>query len=406
MSIILAVYFVLIGFVSAFAISPWLPIPLLISFLLAVLFLLKIIQNNIKIPKIYSIGLLYIFLVIMLLSYYFQIATFGTYRQGFTHLLSYFVVIWFFYVIIYFSLCITKFKIKQIFRFISIGVLFASLFAVIEFILKNMLGFNIDDFIYRPVVEQMLATYTIGGETFIRARSVAEEPTHFAMYLVMFSSFVVYYYKFYVKNNIKLYISILLMVTALFATFSAAGFFVVVASSILTGIFYCLFTKKIRISLKHTAAGFIFLISMVYISIQHRVLDGILAKLFFIDISSALNRVQRWTNAWELFYEKPIIGWGPGITSILRGTGSTNLYLEIATQVGIIGLIILVLIFLNFFRIIFKIKGNVKYAYLFSLISVSIYFVSMSNYWFPWVWGLFAIIGYQYYLQSQKKSEV
>ncbi|MGV8149907.1 MAG: O-antigen ligase family protein [Alkaliphilus sp.] len=277
---------------------------------------------------------------------------------------------------------------------------------MIEFVSKNMLGFNIDEFIYRPAVEQMLATYTIGEERFVRARSVAEEPTHFVMYLVMFSSFVIYYYKFYVKNNTKLYISILIMLTALFTTFSAAGFFVVVASSILTGIFYCLFTKKIRISVKHTAVGFVFLISVIYISVQYRVFDGILHKLLFVDAAAASGRVQRWTTAWELFLEKPIIGWGPGITSILKGTGSTNFYLEVATQVGIIGLIILVLIFLNFFRIIFKIKGSVKYVYLFSLISASIYFVSMSNYWFPWVWGLFAIVGYQYYLQAQRKSEV
>ena len=65
-------------------------------------------------------------------------------------------------------------------KWLVISVAVASAFGVVEFILKNIWQFPIDRYIYRPLVAESWTIYS-GG--LVRARSFAEEPGFFALFL-------------------------------------------------------------------------------------------------------------------------------------------------------------------------------------------------------------------------------
>lgn len=394
---------VFMGFVSAFSIDAIVPLPMIISFFMMINLLIDIINRR-AIKKItYKITIpLFIFFIVLIISYYKQAIIIGFNRTAFNHLLSYAGTIIMYLVVPLLSFKHFDFKIEKIFKYISIGLIIVSIFTIVEFLTKNFTQISFDQFIYRPLVRDYAPTYRIAGDRFIRARGVAVESGHLAMYISMFLPFLYYYYKYIEINQKKLVLTMLLVVTALFLTFSAAALF---ENSLTILLLFLLFSfKKINKGLTRHGIifGFIVLIILFifgYILVNTQIFGGMLAKISLSGTSSGDDRISRWINALKLFRLNPLLGAGPGITSIIYGTGSTNFYLELLTQVGILGITPLLFMMFTIFSLIFNIDYNIKYVFLYSLTISLIHYALISDYWYPWIWLLIAIV-LHFYEQS------
>ncbi|WP_148359304.1 O-antigen ligase family protein [Peribacillus simplex] len=412
MKLVLA-YFVFFGFISAFALNKWASIPLMLAFLIFINISLLSLKNNLVLINNKLILIcVYCFFITTIISFLIQVNIYGFEVKGVTHTLSYFLIIILYYLSIETSLRAYNIPIEKVFKSISLGVIIVSIFTIIEFISKNFLMLDFDKFVLRPQVEQFNAIYNTGNRTFFRSRGTVEESGVLAMYLLMFLPFVIYYHRFIKFNKQKLILSVLIIVFAVLTTFSAAGFIeYLVAFSIV--LFLALIRKiingftKIQILMNYF---FVFILTLIglyllYTRVNFNFLQGILNKVTFSnESSSAGSRLERWNYAFSLIQSSPIFGHGPGIAALQNGTGSTSFYLEVLIETGIIGFTLILGIFLITLRYIFKIRGNVKYVYLFSFIIMSIHSVVISQYLFPWIWTLFAIISYHHNLSTKKKE--
>lgn len=412
MRLVLA-YFVFFGFISAFALNKWASIPLILAFLIFVNVSLLSLKNNlILINNKLILICLYCFFFTTIISFWIQVNIYGLEVKGVTHTISYFLVIILYYLSIETSLRAYKISLEKVFKYVSLGVIIVSIFTIIEFISKNFLMFDFDKLVLRPQVEEFNAIYNTGFRTFFRSRGTTEESGVLAMYLLMFLPFVIYYHRFVKLNKRKLILSVLIIVFAVLTTFSAAGFFeLLVAFSI---ILLLTLIRKIRYGFTKVQilmiCFFAFITTLIfsyfiYKGVNFNFLQGILNKVTFSNESySAGSRLERWNYAFSLIQSSPIFGHGPGIAALQNGTGSTSFYLEVLIETGIIGFALILGVFLITLRFIFKIRGNVKYVYLFSFIIMSIHSVVISQYLFPWIWTLLAIISYHHNLSKEEKE--
>lgn len=416
---VLKVYFLLLGFVSAFSLTDITPLPMIVAFIvLLTIFISSVREKKVKfyynaIPA----ALYFLFFITLILSYMIQIFNIDYTSTGLNHALSYFVVIFLYGAVILYALYKSDMRIERIFKYISYGVIFASFIVITEFVLKNFFAIDIDNYIYRPSAATYSSTYSANGHLFFRARGVAVESGHMAMFLLMFLPFVIYYYKNLVKSIKKTIFTCLIITTSLILTFSAIGILeLLIAIAITASIYYIISFLKWRVLIKKRNLMLLLFLMMpssllIFLLIFNfdnylPYIQTVIQKITLTDInSSAASRINRWDDALNFFSEKPFLGSGPGITSIKNDTGSTNLFLEILTQMGVLGLSVFGLIILFYIVIAFKIKSNIKYVYLFSMAIAITHYMAVSNYWFPWLWTLFAIINYTYAIESRSRKE-
>lgn len=396
---ILALYLILLGFNSAFSLTEILPIPLVISFfLLSNLFLFAIKKQEIKFIETKTLTIIFCFFISLLVSLLYQVNSVGFESRGINHTLSYITVILMYFVLLELTLKNQNVSIETIYKYITIGVLVVSLFTIIEFFSKNFFGINIDNYIYRPRVQELNATY---ANQFIRARGPAEEPSYLSLYLLMFLPFVIYYYYQIIENTKKMIIYSALVLTAVILTFSAIAYVEILIALFLVGIYY--FFKKIKRGFKNSEYiiiySLIFFITtissyIIYNGIKLSFFEGIFNKISLNNSTSALERLERWESSLSMIKQNLLIGGGAGITAIKTGTGSTNVYLEVLAAVGIIGFSSFIAMFLISLISLFKIESAAKFVYLFSFIIMFIHLATTSQYHNPWIWTLLAIVNY------------
>ena len=395
-------YFLFLGFTSAFSLSSWVPLVMALSILLLaqlmhkVVLAKKIFINKSKVLILYSA-----FLMVVSCSFLFQNYSIGFSNTGLNHTIAYFVVIFMYYGVV--SLSLVNFKItnEKIFRFITYGVILVSCFSIVEFLIKNFTGLPFDSWIPRIAGEDYNPIYFIGSSMIYRARGVMSESGYLALYLLMFLPLAFYYFNNVQKNKSKLYATSALILTAVSVSFSSAGIAEFLIATSFTLLMVSLSADfHIKINIKYVFA-LLFIIPLIilyltYSDTNFSALSGIMDKITFVNDSG---RFVRWEFAKDLFLSHPLLGQGPGISSILYGTGSTSFYLETLVETGIIGTTLFLSIMLYYLRIIFKIKDTVKYAYLFSYTVAVIHYFIISAFYLPWMWTLFAIISYTYHYE-------
>lgn len=410
MKSLLNLYFLTMGCVGAFAITPIMPLPLLIG--IVILMAVWVMRARtleaaiVRHPSPAVNILFYGIALIMIASYFRQNLEMGFSEKALKHLLSYFTVILIFYYAIFHALAASALSINDLFRLISRGVLLCAMFAVVEFVLKNFFSFGslLDDLTLRPLYAPL---YAVDGHAFIRARSLAEESGHFAMYVVMFAPFALYHY-LHRGKTVKAIAVFLLIALAVSVTFSAGAFLSITFSLLATICCYLYHTRRnkalkiILVALAGCTITSLFLL----LNDSYSFLDAVMSKLTFEDTRSAQDRLRRWLFALDLIGQKPLLGWGPGISALLTDSGIVNLYLELFTQFGGLGFIPWISLFILFANLVLQIKGNVRFVYLFSITAAFVHYAAISNYWFPWLWTLFALISYQLGLQRQTTDQI
>lgn len=388
-----------LGFTDAFAVTAAFPLPFLFIMSAFFLALFKAYRNKIElysVATIISLPLI-IFLMISFISFIMQINRIGFTGKGLNHTLSYLVIFVYFSLTI-FCLIVYKVDLNSIYKMISYSLLIVSVFTIIEFVSKNFLGLDqFDSFIPRLSNSiDFKASYMIGAGAFIRSRGFTSESGHNALFLLSFLPFMMLS-----KIKHKL-ISIIVVIIALATTFSAAAMFEMVVAGLSVSLVKIILSRKtIRIKKSNLIIIYIGIIILILAVIFTNTLDyllayfnGIFNKINLDNSSSAGFRFSRWANSLSLVKKNYLFGAGPGISSIFLGTASTNLYIEMFVETGIVGLFFFLWFITQAVIKVFKLNNTTKYFYLFSIFVCIIHYFIIGNYWYPWLWVILAITQY------------
>ncbi|PTP60923.1 hypothetical protein CWO01_14835 [Vibrio splendidus] len=277
---------------------------------------------------------------------------------------------------------------------------------MVEFFTVNVLKLPFDYF-PRPDV----LTYeplTIGG--LIRARGFAEESGHFAMYIISMYFCIYSYVKTSFSKN-KLLIINTLVITALLVTFSVSGI-VFSFVSILIVIFIC--------NIKHPMRMFSYAIVFLFgVALLDFLIYSYSGYSFFINVvlnkltasASLTDRSFRLMSSIDFFmdnayFSKVMFGFGAAFYDTYDLPTLVTLYPLLLVQFGIFGFLsFLVLIIYPFLIYLLKMDELDK-PLICGYFYCVLFYMAISNYWFPWFWCILAYLSSQSKIQSRTHKSI
>ncbi len=387
---------------SAFAVSGIINLPVIISISLFV----GLITYSFLGRRVNAVFILEDFFIGALLLVIFISSLVNSYAaidfKPFNHLLAYSFSIFFFYYVPRVTLSNiidTEKKFVTILKIVNYAVFFACLYAIFEFTGKNLFGFDVDRYVFRPRVQEYepLALGYI-----IRARSFVEESGHFAFYLEIFAPISFYYSIKYGERQYRLFhlFQIIIVCFALLCTVSVSSIIIIPIAFSISFILFLYREKAYAKTIKDIFIWLVFLLGIfiVVFWISDINLEQIVNHVSFkvIDSSSVVDRISRLRGIEKLLLNSNafhlLIGYGPGAYKALGLNPVNMLYPNLLFEIGLLGLLIFgVFIFFTGLRIL-HIQERIKYIFLFSFFSSVMHFSLISNYWYPWFWFLCAFV--------------
>ncbi|MGE5481391.1 MAG: O-antigen ligase family protein [Bacteroidota bacterium] len=355
-----------------------LPIPILVSLLgLVTVSVTAAIRPTLRGPRLtVDDAALWLLLVVVGLS---TLVNGGNSDMRWSHALAYLAVILLYYYSPVLMLWTNVKHRQRIDSFIVYGVFLAAAFALLEFTLKNFVGFPLDSYVPRPLVQ-------IGDPTFmgrwIRARSFAEEPGHFALYLnTMAPLALLRAWQHYGPRTARWLASLVLL--AFVTTFSSAGVVSAAVGAVAAG----LLDRRLRrvLVLAGAVLGGLLLLWSLLGSHPAAVLSEMISGKLSLDNVSLSDRVAKWVRAWMLWQSHPAFGAGPG-----SAQGAISWYLELGAETGVIGTVMLLALLMLQVRQAMRLDSPLRGVMLYSLFASYAHYAVISNFWYPWLWFLFA----------------
>src|SRR6185312_15461651 len=398
--ILLLLYIFTMPFVSAFAFTGTISLPLIFSVFLFILMIVKMLQSR-KLPP----GFLGFDILIILFFLFFNIVSFVINGWGiaisFNHTVAYLSTFLLFYITIKFTLFNISDKnllFKRILQFISYTTIISALYGNVEFISSNAFGVNLNDYIPRPA--QYSDPYTpVVLSLFYRSRGFAYESGVYTQMLELFAPLTIYYLFFsrFCKwtKSLKIFLSITLFLSFVFAASSATF----VALPIAVFITCCFYIKRIYYFLRHRSffyylKGIIVLIIIYiinnYLSLYSSILLSLTEKMNSYSMYDRQNRIDFFNSTFSKFTPlKKMIGQGPAATDIIGVDGwhvVVSLYYNVTFELGFIGLFLLVFLFgyISFYTL--SIKSKIGFFLNIAVISGIIHYYVVHDFWVPWVW--------------------
>lgn len=379
-----------IGFSDAFALNPIVSIPLVCAMFIAIFEMMRWFFSKRQKISITSnlVFLLFgciAFILISLFSLYVNTPS----ELEFRHLLGFAFTIIFYLFFVSSSLDYhfnSQEKQELIFSSLYYGLLTTVFYLVYEFIGMNFLSGIVE--LPRGTINDKYEPIAI---MFIRARSVAAESGHFAMYGVTVGLLCFFYYESQ-KIRIKRNISIVLIFIILFLTFSVSG----IMFFLLTIIFIFLIKFKLKNIIKSTVYSLTVLIVVLAIVLNEYVSTLITSKFASRSFDDRFTKFQE---SFELFINSDIlnyfIGLGPGFYESYKVGAPISLPLTIIFSFGVLGAVIFYgLLSTLFIRSVRIFKANdslialgVNASFVFSFLM----YLGISNFWYPWMWFVLAI---------------
>jgi hypothetical protein len=407
---LLYAYIISMPFTSAFCISSSLSWPLILGSIATVFILLYLLTGK----RIYntnskSLYLVLLFLLTIALSFFINDILNPpeslVFSKAINHLFAYFASFVNFYVstLFLFNLNSETVSPTQITKTITWVLFFSCIFAIVEFIAKNVFSIDFDQIVPHPSVENMNALAL--GDIFrsIRARGLSEEPGHFAFMIDLFLPLAVYYLFFSGECRFSKWVKISFVVVffiTILLTFSTAAFVVLPVSLFATFMYFRKYLVK-HLNKIFIGAGLLVLFAVVldsYVPIITQLALDIDQK------TSSSGSMDDRTSRADLFkiyfsnapFLNKLIGYGP--SGYLRaGLAAESdsflvLYQTFLFESGIIGMLIYALFLFFVLSQIPKIVFPLNFFLLFSFIMGSLHYFFISNYWYPWYWFICAFI--------------
>jgi len=396
----LGCYIVTMPFISAFALTDIVSLPLIFAFFLFLLMVARIIKTG-KLPLGFGgYDLLIICLFFFLTGFSYIMNGWGN-PKSLNHTIAYFSSFLLFYVTIkfaFFSIRDQTFLLKRILQLITYTTLVSALFGNAEFILWNGLGIDLNKLVPRP--NELEASYNVTVLGFFhRARGFAPESGHFTFMLELFSPLTIYYLYFsgFCKWNriIKILCVAVIILSFIFAV-STASFVILPVAFLLAAIIYArsiiafinAHLQKVVLVTAGTAAA-VLLLNYLF-SVYTLIFSSITDKM---DSNSFDDRQDRINFFFQQFSRldvmKKMYGTGPSGATILgfdESKSILSLYYSITFELGFLGLLLLSLLFGYVVIHSLKIKSKIGYFLLVSLISGILHYYFIANYWYPWFW--------------------
>lgn len=385
---ILLVYLFVGMLTNAFAMSSFVSMPTFLAAIYTFIYLILLFSSRIKLHKEGCWLLAYWILLT------FSFILFATGEKCFNHYVMWtFSFFAFYHVFKSLVLYLLEFESKIfniMLNVISFTIFISSLFAIIEFLLVNFYGVNLENIIPRGTVEQ----YTPLASNFIRARSFMEESGHFSLYLEIFVPITLAWLLNTRKKKIILisYISIVLF--ALFFSFSAYGL-VALMIAIFIYLYYYVFSVGNFKSLMRNLFMFFFIVLIVIIvfpSIWELAYQTVTAKLdvdnsSFSDRNSRIVGLDQYLSGVNL-----MIGYGPAAFSTLKTPSFISLYVGILMSAGILGILLFMGFLLFTFYHILQIRNkDMRCGFVIAFTISTIHFCFVDLIYLPWFWTMLAL---------------
>ena len=397
--VFLAAFIISLPVTNAFAWSIWLPLPLSVIFAFLVLYIAEILYSR-RVANLFGTfgdTLLLAFLVSLYIASSINIDAFAI--KQFNHLLSYTVVIGAYY---FGAMILTrraKVGLNEIIFWITVAVIFASVFGIVEFAGKNIFNYDVDPMIPRNVGTRYNPTY---AGVVVRARAFMSESGNFALFLELFAPLVIAHW-FGTGRKVLGGILSLVVMTALVTTFSAAA-----VAGLSFGMMFALivYLATVFASMKISRSGLktlilcLFGVALLAIMVARNMdsdfVSGITSKLTFSysSVDDPESRLARWRAVLPFIAEHPVFGLGPGgfLGSDGSGQGIVSWWLQIIVEGGLVSAALFFSFYVSVFIKALRIRGIRKYAYIISLGAGAAHYSVISDYWLPWIWFLFVVI--------------
>lgn len=263
--------------------------------------------------------------------------------------------------------------LKSLKYFVFSGFL-ASLFGVLQFSVQFIYGKNelnsffsgsISKFLYGRDFGSLVAQnhswfVNIGGIDYFRAISVFPDPHTFALYLGLLMPIAFCFFMYKKTNKIFAFFTLLIMFLAFLLTFSRGGYLGFLVFFVVTLLLYFgLFKKRINKNTLFTISAVIIALGLIF---SGTVFGERLSSSFSMSDISNSGRINIWKVSVEVFKENPLLGAGLGSLplffqpslSIKSPINAHNTYLDIASELGIIGLMLFLAIFFYAFNTLLR----------------------------------------------------
>jgi hypothetical protein len=401
----LLLYILTMPFVSAFAFTGTLSVPLFFAVFLFTLMCVQIAGSE-KLPAGFvGVDLVLIFLFLFLAVFAFVINGLGNSR-ALNHTVAYISTFLLFYVAIKFTLfvIIDKNKLfKRILQCITFITIASAFFANMEFISGNFLNFDFNEYIPRPLEGEKFYNPIVVG-LFVRARGFATESGHFTFMMELFSPLTLYYMYFsgYCKWHPvpKAFTIIFIFFSFVFAASSAS--FVIIPLAVLLAalihikkIFFYFKKHTIKFFIASVVTVSIFIVFNYFLSLYAFILLSVTDKLDSGSLDDRQERIDFFFDKFSHFDSvKKIGGAGPAGFDILGFDDSKSilsLYYSITFELGFLGLLVTTLLFLYFIFHTLKIRTKIGFFLLVSVISGVMHYYFIANFWYPWFWFIAAL---------------
>lgn len=404
--IMLLFYIFSMPFVSAFAFTGTISLPLIFAVGLFCLMGLALIESARLPDGFFGFDLLMMFLLLFWAVFSFVINGWGL-AKSLNHAIAYISTFLLFFIAVKYALFYIKdpaWVFKKVLQVLTATTIISILYANGEFISMNVFGFDFNDYVHRPSAEEMSYRPTVVG-LFFRARGFSAESGHFAFNMELFWPLCVYYMYFSGfcrwPKILKSIIVVLMFSAFVFAT-SSASFAIIPVSIFFAIIFY--FTKVVAFIKRHLlgffittgiVATFVFLLNY-YLSFSTLLLLSLTDKVGSGSFDDRQDRIDFFYDKFfHLDFTTQLIGTGPAGFEVLGYDESKAilvLYYSIPFELGLIGLLLLAVFFLYILIQAITIRSTLGLFLVISVVSGIMHYYFIANFWYPWFWFIGAFV--------------
>lgn len=343
-------------------------------FLFLYFFLLGKFERKLVI-SFYPILYFCLFLVIYIISYLYNFN--GLNIEGFNHIFFYIITFFFYYICFYLSLCfLGKAYIQKI---VYLGLIVIALVGTVEILVFFVFGYGE----YESFLNHGGNVGVYGG-FFPRMRSLFNEPSHLAIFVVSCSVFV---WELGFRAR-------LLVTYILFWTFSTSAAFGVLLAFLVYNLYKSFFNRRAIYKIN------LLLLIMIPASLFGLLMQFPLFIKLFALFSGANSsddvRRKALLSSIQYLNENPFIGLGPTFYYSYSEAGLFNLYLQLYIEAGFLGLIF----FLSFYFYHLK-AALIKPVYFIAFFALFFQYIGMNHYYIPGMWIMLAYIHYNSFLSKK-----
>lgn len=399
-SVVSLAYIIFVCWMSTFALGPWLRIPTILAIAVAVSAgLSAVVSMRLTLPRIFGVEDAFIGVGIVALMLVTLVH--GATTQSFGYISAYFFVFGVQYLFLKaaFASVVTA---REVLWANVIGVCVVCCYVLLETFAQSVIGFDIQSVL--PRSREASAYY---ASQIRRAYGPTTEPTMLALYFNTLGPLAIHTVW---ETNRRMGIAFgVIAILCWSATWSAAGVACLLLGLGSVAVIYAFrsVNRLIKTLVTSTVAAAIIITILVMPGVQRTVSTYSATLIEKITLSperrTSGSRETRWIEDWAVFADNALIGVGLGENLSESRGSSTNWYLYLAVQGGIVSVLPFVLFIAGSYLRIIRSSIRERWVVMISFIAGATHFLTASVFFHPYLWLLIAIFWCLEYSHLSKK---